>query len=280
MSEKKDYLDKLVAEELKKDAEEIEKDLQGFDGDMPAGAEERIYANLKKQIEDYEWEQRYASLSEEDREALRLGQKMMNQKKTSYSRRSRKVYVALAAVLVLVIAVGITSFGGAERIVAFMKSMVGEREVVQVDSSEDNLVIVEENEEEAYEAIKDEFGVEPVKIIRCLEGMTFVEMQFDKNLQVAELMYTYKGENIIYFISASYRESSWGIDVEDTVTDQYYYKENKDFNIEIKEYETPESKTKRYSASFKYQGLEYFIMATMDRENFELIIQNFHFVIE
>ena len=277
MSEKKDYLDKLIAEELKKDAEEIEKDLQGFDGDMPADAEERIYANLKKQIEDYEWEQRYASLSEEDREALRLGQKMMNQKKTSYSRRSRKVYVALAAVLVLVIAVGITSLGGAERIVAFMKSMVGEREVVKVNSSEDNLVIVEENEEEAYDAIKDEFGVEPVKIIARPDDMKFKQMEFEKELQVAELTYFYENEKIVYLVSASYRDSSWGIDMEDTVTDQYY-KDNNGVNIEIKEYETPESKTKRYSASFKYRGLEYFLMGTIEKKEFELIVDNLYFL--
>ena len=277
MSEKKDYLDKLIAEELKKDAEEIEKDLQGFDGDMPADAEDRIYANLKKQIEDYEWEQRYASLSEEDREALRLGQKMMKQKKTSYSRRSRKVYVALAAVLVLVIAVGITSFGGAERIVAFMKSMVGEREVVKVNSSEDNLVIVEENEEEAYEAIKDEFGVEPVRVMVQSDDMKFNKMELEKGLQVAELTYLYDNEKIVYLISASYRDSSWGIDVEDDVTDQYNM-EKKGCIIEVKEYETPESKTKRYSASFNYMGLEYFLMGTLEKEEFELIVEKLYFI--
>ena len=60
--------------------------------------------------------------------------------------------------------------------IVMMKSFVGDREVEQVDSSDENLVIVEEDEEEAYQKISEEFGVEPVKLIDLP-----TDMQFEKN---------------------------------------------------------------------------------------------------
>ena len=276
MNEKMDKFEEIIKEELERDVALTDEKMADFEGEMPEGAKERIHAALKAQIEDYEREQRYAQLSKEEREALRLGQEMLEKKKKVRTRRSRKVYLALAAVLILVVAIGVTSFGGAERIVAFMKSVVGEREVVQVDSSEDNLVIVKEDEEEAYEAIKEEFGVEPVKLTVRPKGMKFSNMEFDKNLQVAELTYTYNGEKIVYLVSTSFRDSSWGIDVEDEITDEYLV-ENNGYSISVKEYELPKSRQKRYSASFDYKGIEYFLLASIEKSNFDLLIQNLHF---
>ena len=276
MNEKMDKFEEIIKEELERDVALTDEKMADFEGEMPEGAKERIHAALKAQIEDYEREQRYAQLSDEEREALRLGQEMLEKKKKVRTKRSRKGYLALAAVLILVVAIGMTSFGGAERIVAFMKSVVGEREVVQVDSSEDNLVIVKEDEEEAYEAIKEEFGVEPVKIMWKPDDMEFLEMQIDTKLKVAELKYTYQNERIIYLVNASYGESSWGIDVEDKMTDQYVL-QKEGTSIEVKEYETPDTKTKRYSGRFKYMGLEYLVIGTMEKENFDIMMNNLFF---
>ena len=277
MNEKMDKFEEIIKEELERDVALTDEKMADFEGEMPEGAKERIHAALKAQIEDYEREQRYAQLSEEEREALRLGQEMLEKKKQVRTRRSRKVYLALAAVLILVVAIGVTSFGGAERIVAFVKSVVGEREVVKVNSSEDNLVIVKEDEEEAYEAIKEEFGVEPVKIIRCLDGMKFKGMELDKELQIAELTYYYNRDKIIYLINASYKDSSWGLDIEDTITDQFYV-ERKNCSIKVKEYETPESHTKRCSANFSYKGVEYFLIGNIDKEKLNLVVEKMIFI--
>ena len=84
-------------------------------------------------------------------------------------------------------------------------------------------------------------------------------------------------ENIIYLINASYTRAFWGIDVEDEVTNSFE-KEVKGCKIKIhKEYQTPESNTDRYSASFKYNGLEYFLIGTMGEEEFNNIINNLFF---
>lgn len=182
----------------------------------------------------------------------------------------------LAAVFALVLILGITSVGGPERIVEMVRTMVGDREVVKVNSNEDNLKIAEEKEEEAYQEIKDAFGVDPVRIVAYPEGFVFSELVLDNSIQIAELFYQYNGENIVYFINASYTEASWGMDAEDKVVDTYY-KEKRGTEIEIKEYQVSEINEKRYSASFKYKGVEYFLIGTMAKQEMELIIDNLHF---
>lgn len=282
MEERKESLEKFIKEELMQEAEDIlaenARDKEGQS--MPAGAKERIWRNIQTEIAAHEREERYSSLSDEDYRALRLGQEMLErkeeEKKSARKKRGIRFYLGLAAVLILVLAVSMTSFGGAERVVRFMKSMVGDREIAQVDSSEDNLVIVEENEEEAYQAIKDEFGVEPVRIEGGPGEMWFDFMELDNNLQFAELSYTHKDEKVAYFISASFRLSSMGIDVEDELINTYQL-EKKGCQLEIKEYEISDTKVHRYSASFEYVGVEYFLVATMSKEEFYLILDNLHF---
>lgn len=293
MEEKKDYMEIFIKEELEREAGEIRRDNAGAEA-VPGEVKMKVRQRLEKEIEDYEWKKKYPELSEGELRALRLGQEMIEKeeakakeeesekeakKGTVRKKRGFRFYLGLAAVFVLVLAVSMTSFGGAERVVRFVKSMVGEREVVKVNSGDDNLVIEEDNVEDAYQVIRDEFGVEPVKIMSSsLKGLRFGTMEFDKALQLAELSYIYNGENIGYYISASYRDSSWGMDVEDYVVDEYQLQGEKCL-FEIKEYEIKDTKTNRYSASFRYRGIEYFLIATMEKEEFELIIKNLHFVL-
>ena len=146
-----------------------------------------------------------------------------------------------------------------------------------MDSDEENLKIAEEREEEAYQEIKDTFGVDPVKIIKSLRGMVFSESVIDKKLQMAELYYQYNGENVVYLINTSYAGSSWGQDTEDEVTDTYY-EEREGAIIEIKEYQIEGENAKKYSANYKYKGVEYYLIGTMDKEDFEIIIDNLYFL--
>lgn len=283
MEERKESLEKFIKEELMQEAEDIlaenARDKEGQS--MPAGAKERIWRNIQTEIAAHEREERYSSLSDEDYRALRLGQEMLErkeeEKKSARKKRGIRFYLGLAAVLILVLAVSMTSFGGAERIVLFLKSKVGDREVTKVNSSEDNLVIVEENEEEAYQTIKDEFGVEPVRIVGGPEIMWFDSMEIDKTLQFADLSYRYNGEKIVYFISASYKISSMGIDVEDKIIGEFQV-EKKGCQLNIKEYVTADKQLHKYSASFKYMGMEYFLLGTMEKEDFYLIIENLYFI--
>ena len=204
MSEKKDQLKEILKDQLNKEAKQIEEEVGLNDNEeipnelkirMKNALDQKI-REREKRSEDMKRTDAYAKLSEEDLEALRLGREMLknqSEEKKIYTMRRKKRnirrVVALAAVLILVMAVGMTSIGGPERMLQFMKSSVGGRKVSQVDSSDKNKVIEEEDEEKAYEKIAEEFGIEPVRIIWRPKGMEFIKMELDTDIQVAELDY-------------------------------------------------------------------------------------------
>lgn len=310
MEKKKDMLEQHLAENFIELAKEEEQQINhiknhGSEDDirMPEGTKEAIRAKLDDEIEkikEAEREEIYSRLSEEDRYALERGRKIIQEEKERakangaeevpaeesakkhirkrHGRKPWKIYIAVAAVLVTMGAVGITAVGGPERMIVMMKSFVGDREVEQVDSSNENLVIVEEDEEEAYQKISEEFGVEPVKITNGPEDMRFDQMVYDEINQTAEMWYLAGDETVVYFINASYREASWGIDIEDKIV-KSYKKKYENCEIEIKEYQIEKTETERFSAQFSYKGLEYFLIGNVREDKFELIIDNLYFIL-
>lgn len=292
MSEKKDQLKEILKDQLNREAKQIEEEVGLNDNEeipnelkirMKNALDQKI-REREKRSEDMKRTDAYAKLSEEDQEALRLGREMIknqSEEKKIYTMRRKKRnirrIVALAAVLILVMAVGMTSFGGPERMLQFMKSSVCGRKVSQVDSSDKNKVIEEEDEEKAYEKIEKEFGIAPVRLWWYPENMEFENMILDTDIQVAEVDYLYKDKKIEYFVSASYGEVSWGYDNEDKKID-YYCEQVKGTDIEVTEYETPETERNRYVAEFEYKKLHYCLSGELTKEEIENILKNLYFL--
>lgn len=293
MSEKKDQLKEILKDQLNREAKQIEEEVGLNDNEeipnelklrMKNALDQKI-REREKRSEDMKRMDAYAELSEEDREALRLGREMLknqSEEKKIYTirwkKRNIRRIVALAAVLILVMAVGMTSFGGPERMLQFMKSSVGGRKVSQVDSSDKNKVIEEEDEELAYEKIAEEFGIEPVKLMWRPNGMEFIKMELDTDIQVAELDYQYNKKRIEFFVSASYGEVAWGAGNEDEKVEHYYYNQVKEANIEVTGYETPETGRNRYVAEFEYNKVYYCLSGEMRKEEMEKILKNLYFM--
>ena len=292
MSEKKDQLKEILKDQLNKEAKQIEEEVGLNDNEeIPNELKSRMKNALDQKIreremrsEDMKRTDAYAKLSEEDQEALRLGREMIknqSEEKKIYTMRRKKRnirrIVALAAVLILVKAVGMTSFGGPERMLQFVKSSVGGRQVSKVNSSDKNKIIEEEDEEKAYEKIGEEFGIQPVRIVWRPNEMKFKKMLLDTDIQLAELEYLYNGENTEFMISASYGEASLGADNEDEIID-YYCINEENVPIEVTEYKTPETEMNRYKAEFKYNNLYYCLTGTMTKEEMENILKNLYFL--
>lgn len=292
MSEKKDQLKEILKDQLNREAKQIEEEVGLNDNEeIPNELKIRMKNALDQKIRDREMRSEdmkrtdaYAKLSEEDQEALRLGREMMknqSEEKKIYTMRRKKRnirrIVALAAVLILVMAVGMTSFGGPERMLQFMKSSVGGRKVSQVDSSDKNKIIEEEDEELAYEDAEKEFGIGVVRILGKLDEMQFDKMILDRDLQVAELSYNYKDGKIQFIISAAYGETAWGSDNEDIVIDNYFIK-RKETTIEVKKYKMPEKSKDRFAAEFEYKDLHYCITGTINEIEIKKILENLYFM--
>lgn len=237
----------------------------------------REYQREQAENEAREREEAINNLSEEDRRALELGRKMLkaevgtadtSEKKVHYSRKPLKIYLALAAVIVCVLAMGITSMGGPERVVRMVRQAVGDREVEKNSTSRKIKTIASEDEEKAYQEIRDAFDTDVVKIFVCLPDMKFDTMNLDESKQVAEMYYSYDGETIGYIINMPYRDSSLGIDFEDSIEKEYSKVVN-DCEIKITIYKLEDNKKSGCVARFKHGSIEYLLTGTMKQQDFE-----------
>lgn len=295
MKDKKELLEQTIKEDLEKEAQEILRALETSDVDELSDEKQiELKKKIDKKIEDYEFEKICNGLPEEYQDALRAGMELKKQESAidgkgetdgeetgENTRRVRKkkslrVYVALAAVMIMVLAVSISSVGDGRSLMKTIKSMVGEREVVKVNSGEDNKVIEVESEEEAYQKIKDKLEIEPVKIMSLPSKTKFIKAEINIELQVAELYYLYNNENIVFIVSGDMAKNSMGIDVEDKQTKNYTI-DIHGVHIEIISYETDATRTERYCANFNYKNSKYFLMGVMNQEEFEEILYNLYF---
>jgi len=302
MNDKKDEFKECIAREFEEIAREEEEFLENDTSlVVPEGTKEAVLARVREQIRAYEMEQARKEteereeainhLSEEDREALELGRKMLKAgigqndpeepsgKKVRRKKKPLKMYLALAAVIVCVLAMGITSMGGPERIVRMMTQNVGDREVDQVDSNhtdKENKIIEGEDEEKAYQEIEDVFNTDIVKLSANLKDMKFDSMNLDENNQIAENYYTYNKKTIAYIISAPYRENSWGVDFEDPIEKKYTEKLH-NCKIDITVYKIDKNERFGYSAKFKYNNIDYLLTGTMRQQEFDKILKSLVF---
>ena len=346
MKESKDPFDRMILDDLEREADEIRRNVAAANlPPMTNEQKERIRENIQKEIDAREVQKICEQLPKEYQEALKIGMETIekenrksgkdneteatkvradketeatkvradketeelkagadketeegepgfganketeegelsagtDEKKHRFRRKAYLSRVAAAVVIVLLAGgIGVTSFGGPERVMEMMKRNVGSREVEQVDSNKDNLVIKEENEEEAYQKIKDELGIDPVRIVHKIKGFEFIQNKMEEDSQMAELMYRYKNETIVYVINTMHSKDSWGLNVDDKQL-KSYKKVVKGKEFRIKEYETVKSKEKRYSARFDYKGGEYYIVGVMSDKDFYIILKNLYF---
>ncbi|MEY8483842.1 hypothetical protein AALD74_18625 [Lachnospiraceae bacterium 48-21] len=299
MKNNDELLEQMIKDEFEKAAKEEVTLLEDDNIHVPAGMKEALYLKISSKIEEFdkievetaeeEKEEKqpdnlYANMSEEDRKALEIGRRVMEEEaraeregKVVRKKKRIRMYFGVAAAFVFAMALGVTSMGGPEKVINMMKRAVGSREITQVDSSDDNLVIVDEDEEEAYEKISEEFGVVPVKVMLVSENMKFVNMKLDEIMQIAELYYEYDGRKLIFFISASYKSEAFGYGVADEVIDKYFM-EVQGREIEIKKYQVAGKDEVRLSADFKEMGLKYLLTGIVEQSEFELIVNRLHFL--
>lgn len=299
MKNNDELLEQMIKDEFEKAAKEEVTLLEDDNIHVPAGMKEALYLKISSKIEEFdkievetaeeEKEEKqpdnlYANMSEEDRKALEIGRRVMEEEaraeregKVVRKKKRIRMYFGVAAAFVFAMALGVTSMGGPEKIIKMVTQMVGDREVEKVNSSNDNLILVSEDEEEAYQRITEEFGVVPVKVVLVSEDMKFINMELDEVMQTAELYYEYDGRKLVFFINASYKRESFGYGVADEVIDEYFM-EVQGREIEIKKYQVAGKEEVRLSADFKEMGLKYLLTGIVEQSEFELIVNRLHFL--
>ncbi|BCZ27224.1 hypothetical protein EUBC25_13110 [Claveliimonas bilis] len=275
----------FLNEQLQREAEEIEKELEEHPELADLSPDDSVKDRLYAQIEEYETQKALSKLSEKDREALRLGRMLQKEREEDEIRRTvrkrrmgwRRI-ASLAAVMVFVLGLGITSVGGPKRVMEVMQQMVGGREMTRINSDDDEILSSGESEEEkAYQQIKDELGIDPVRLLTNEKGMQFVGIEIDEMLQTANLFFDMKGNVVSYIISLSYADGSFGSDIEDQLVDSYPYKTDR-FTVEVRKYLISETDETEFSAEFDYQDVHYQLTGIMEKAELEEILKNLYFL--
>lgn len=307
MRDQFDNYEKRIREKLDREAEEIERRIEEDPQAAEARADEELDRKVYAGVEVYENAAKkngsgaeelvcaeelddavLAGLPEKDREALRLGRELQRRLREEESGRGTgkkagklagmwKRIAAAVVVLVLVGGAGVHSVGGPNRVVEMLELAVGGRDISKVNSStEEPKLSTEEEEIEAYQQIKNELGIDAVRLFGLPDGTKFKSYEVDSEIRLAQLIYLFGDRNLSYLITDSYTEELWGIGIEDKVLEEYPYVKGR-LTAEITEYELPESKKKKYVARFEHNGVYYQLTGTMEWDYFENILKNLHF---
>lgn len=295
-----DSIENLSEEELKQEADSVREMIEQTPELQDVKVPEEVHQRLAERIRKYEEEEKaLEGLSERDKEALRLGREIqrkneenkmlaasqnveddasenrMGSPKIYYRPKKKKVLFMLAAVLVVVLGMGLTSVGRKNIIVDVLQKTFGSGDKTYINTEE-----IKETqgsvEQEAYDKIEEALGTKVVRIIDKPINTKFLEMQLDQDLQEATLYYSLNTAIFSYRIMTRYTESSSGINVSDILLREYSLSIS-ETNILISEYRIQETGELEYTAKFIYKNTQYFLQGVMEQEEFEKIIKNLFF---
>ena len=130
--------------------------------------------------------------------------------------------------------------------------------------------------EEEYEQIRENLGIEPVRIMLTNEQMNYQECEIDSELRTAFILYEYEGQMMSYIINCTYTEDTWGIGFEEEKVDEYVYGEDVS-PIQVEQYVVKDSEEDQWIATFEYQGVYYSLVGRMEQGKFEEILNKLFF---
>lgn len=247
-----------LKEEVDREAQEIEKEVENRDDLEDIKVSEDMETSLFNKIQEYEYDKRI--------------------KKTVHrSRKKRRLFLALAAVLILVCGSVMTGTGSKSYWKVLWDRVAGDEKTNIINVEDMELEQTQDADEiQVFNSIKTEIGIFPVRFGYMPEEMLFVNYELDKDQNKAVLFYKYNNQIIQYSMYMNNTDSSYGRTETDNLSDEYeiYIEDNV---INIKEYKIDESSKKRFVAEFEYMDAQYQLIGIMERQEFNTIIENLIF---
>ncbi|MCI8293573.1 MAG: DUF4367 domain-containing protein [Hespellia sp.] len=215
-------------------------------------------------------------LSREEREALELGQKLSEKRKLLHVPKKRRVWMSFVAVMILLLAFGITSVGSKSywkdlwrRVVGDQKNTVINVEDMEIQESGDVAL-------EAYSQIIDALGITPVYPRNIFAEMEIQAIEIDEKQKIAKVFYEINDRKILYAIYVNGMDSSYSERIEDELTDTFEVETQKQ-SVTVYEYLIKQTGEYRYVTNFEYDGIFYRIKGIIDRKEFEDLLKNLYY---
>ena len=253
----KDLKKLSLNKEVKKEAEEIEKEVESRSDLDDIKVSDDMETSLFNKIQEYEYDKRL--------------------KKVHYRRKRRYLIVALAAVIVLVCGSVMTGVGSKSYWKILWDEINGNEKSTGIDVEDMDSQDTEDIDEMGvYREISEKFGISAVRLGYKPKGMILERYTLDNEQKKAYLFYKYNDEIFRYTMYMNNTDSSLGQKDLDKLQNKYKV-ENSGQIIWVEEYEVEQTELNRYIAEFKYKDVYYQLSGIMNKDEFERIIKNLFF---
>lgn len=254
----KDLKKLSLEQEVKREAEKIEKEAAQAEGLEAIKVSDEMEASLFNKIQEYEYDKRL---------------------KTTYRKKKKyRVIAALAAVLILVCGSVMTGVGSKSYWKVLWDEINGDEKSTGIDVEDMKSKDTDDIDEmSAYKELNKVFGDLVVRMIYKPKGMVLERYTIDEEQRKAYLFYNYKNELIRYTLYMNDDDSSFGQKDLDKFLDEYII-ENGTIKINVKEYDVDNLEFNRYIAEYEYMDIHYQIMGAMEQEEFDEILKNLVFL--
>ena len=248
-----------LKEEVDREAKEIEKEIEDRNDLDDIKVSEDMETSLFNKIQEYEYDKRI--------------------KKTVHrNRKKRRLLLALAAVLILVCGSVITGTGSKSYWKVLWDRVAGDEKA--------NIINVEDMESEetddwdevqVFNEIRKEIGISPIRLGYMPKGMVFEDFEIDKEQNRAIIFYKYHKQIIRYSMYMNDADSSHGQTDVDKLVGEYKINAAGNIKINVKEYEVVDENKNRYEAEFEYMDAQYKLIGSMQKQEFDKIVENLAF---
>lgn len=255
----KDLKKLSLNKEVKKEAEEIEKEVESRSDLDDIKVSDDMETSLFNKIQEYEYDKRL--------------------KKVHHRRKRRYLIVALAAVIVLVCGSVMTGVGSKSYWKVIWERITGNDNLQYIDvENMDSHESEDIDEVGVYREINNVLGNSVVRLGYKPRGMAIERYTLDREQRRAYLFYQYNEEMIKYSIYMNDADSSLGQKELDKLSDEYKI-DNNGVEIEVEEYDIDSNvKNKRYIAEFEYRDVHYQLKGVMKKAEFDEILKNLIFL--
>ena len=247
-----------LTDEINRDAKQVEEEIKSRKDLDDLQVSESMEASLFIIIQEYEFDKR---------------------QKTVYRRKKKKyIFLALAAVLILVCGSVMTGVGSKSYLKELWDQITGNENIAYIDVEDMESRDTEDLDEMgAYKEINQTFGIGAVRLGYKPEDMYLDRYTIDTSQRKAFMLYVYNDEIIRYSIYINDSDSSSGQKELDKLTDEYEIDAENGIVVQVEEYELGNSE-KRYIGEFEYQGVNYQLMGSINRQEFDEILKNLAFL--
>ena len=198
---------------------------------------------------------------------------------TIYRRKKKKyLFIAFAAVLILVLGSGLTSIGSKSYWKVLWERAIGDEKAAVINVEDMEVQKTEDVEEIGmYRELKTIFSDSIVRMQYKPQDMVFKNYSIDEEQKRAQIFYSYQNEIIRYIIYMNNADSSLGQKEVDKLIDEFDL-EVEDNTIHIEKYQIEGYENSRFIAEFEYKEIQYQVKGIMEEDEFIKIIENLKFL--